>query len=304
MKLAMTAVVLALALAGAAVAAPGGGGGMGGGAPSGGARGADPAKAYQEGVAAYYAKDYRTAVSKLRVAADAARGSGLINYAYGMALVGAGEGRDARRAFERAVRGDDAPADAHKQLGLVYLQASEPAKAQEQLAALAAQLAACAAPACDEARRTRLQAAHDGLKQAIDAGAAPPPATTGWVLPGAEEGRTAYAAGVGLVNQARYAEARAAFLRSESAIGPHPDVLNYLGFTSRKLGAFDVAERYYTAALELDPDHRGATEYLGELYLEMGRLGDARTQLAKLDVLCPYGCAEREELARWIAAKG
>ena len=127
--------------------------------------------------------------------------------------------------------------------------------------------------------------------------------TTGWLLPGPAEGRAAYAEGVGLVNQARYTEALAAFTRTEAAIGPHPDVLNYLGFTNRKLGHYEVAVTYYQAALAIDPGHRGATEYLGELYLEIGRFADAQRQLARLDRLCPYGCAEREELARWVASR-
>lgn len=299
------AVVLA-ASSGSVMAAPGGGGGsMGGGSSSGmdAPRGADPAKAYQEGIAALRAGNFSDAVPKLRIAADAAPNEGAIQYAYGLALVGNGDHRQARRPFERAVRRDHPLlAEARQQLGLVYLQLSEPAKALEQLATLATDLAACAAPACDDARRQRLQKAHDALKQAIDAGAAPAAPTTGWILPGPEAGRAAYAEGVGLVNQARYAEARAAFLRTQDSIGPHPDVLNYLGFTNRKLGDYAEAQRYYAAALAIDPDHRGATEYLGELYLEMGRLADARQQLAKLDALCPYGCAEREELSRWIAA--
>lgn len=298
-SLAIMAALAALCI-GPVAAAPSGG--MGGSAPSGEARGPDPAKAYQDGVAALQARDYRTAVEKLRIAADAARDNATVNYAYGLALVGANETRDARRAFERAIRPADAPADARKQLGLVYLQLNEREKAQEQLTALAAALAACAAPACDEPRRLRLQAAHDGLKQALEAPAAPAAPTTGWVLPGPDEGRAAYANGVGLINRAHFAEARSAFERAQAALGPHPDVLNYLGFANRKLGDYDTAQRYYAAALAIDPDHRGATEYLGELYLEMGRVDDARRQLAKLDTLCPYGCAEREELQRWIVA--
>ena len=302
--IAAAALTLALAASGAE-AAPGGGGGMSGGGSSGvdAPRGQDPAKAYEEGLAALRAQNFREAASKLRIAADAAPNAPQVQYHYGLALVGAGDHRRARRPFEKAVRGADAVVEAHTQLGLVYLQLAEPAKAQEQLAALASVLAACVAPTCDDARRQRLQALHDRLKQAIDAGAAPAPATTGWILPGPAEGRAAYAEGVGLANQARYAEARGAFQRAQGALGqPHADVLNYLGFTTRKLGEYAEAERFYAAALAIDPDHRGATEYLGELYLEMGRLSDARTQLAKLDALCPYGCAEREELSRWIAA--
>jgi tetratricopeptide (TPR) repeat protein len=73
-----------------------------------------------------------------------------------------------------------------------------------------------------------------------------------------------------------------------------------MGFVSRKLGRLDSALGYYTEALRLDPAHLGATEYLGELYIQMGQIDRARTQLARLDQLCAYGCAQREELARWI----
>ena len=73
-----------------------------------------------------------------------------------------------------------------------------------------------------------------------------------------------------------------------------------MGFASRKLGRFDAALAYYGEALSLDPNHLGATEYLGELYIQMGQVEHARTQLARLDQLCAYGCEQREELARWI----
>jgi tetratricopeptide (TPR) repeat protein len=110
----------------------------------------------------------------------------------------------------------------------------------------------------------------------------------------------AYAEAVGLINQERYVDAFAALERTQAAVGPHADVLNYMGFASRKLGRLDAALGYYREALRLDPNHLGATEYLGELYIQMGELDRARTQLARLDQLCAYGCAQREELARWI----
>ncbi|MBT6118803.1 MAG: tetratricopeptide repeat protein [Rhodospirillaceae bacterium] len=75
------------------------------------------------------------------------------------------------------------------------------------------------------------------------------------------------------------------------------DALNQLGFSHRKLGEFPVAFDYYQQALAVDPDHKGANEYLGELYLEMGDLGSAERQLAKLDDLCGVlGCEEKTEL--------
>jgi tetratricopeptide (TPR) repeat protein len=75
------------------------------------------------------------------------------------------------------------------------------------------------------------------------------------------------------------------------------DALNQLGFSHRKLGEFPVAFDYYQKALAVDPNHKGANEYLGELYLEMGDLGAAEQQLAKLDDLCGVlGCEEKTVL--------
>ena len=85
--------------------------------------------------------------------------------------------------------------------------------------------------------------------------------------------------------------------------GPHPDVLTYQGFANRKLHNYDVAISYYSAALKLDPDHRGANEYLGEYYVETGQMAKAKAQLVTLDRICKFGCEEAEELRRWIAGK-
>ncbi len=60
---------------------------------------------------------------------------------------------------------------------------------------------------------------------------------------------------------------------------------------------------YYTKALALDPDHKGAREYLGELYVETGQLDKAKEQLVVLTRLCPTGCEELEDLQKAIAAK-
>ncbi len=81
------------------------------------------------------------------------------------------------------------------------------------------------------------------------------------------------------------------------------DVYNLLGFTLRKTGDFKTSLTYYTKALELQPDHKAAREYLGELYVETGDLEKAKQQLAILDKLCPGGCEEREDLQKAISAK-
>lgn len=82
----------------------------------------------------------------------------------------------------------------------------------------------------------------------------------------------------------------------------HADVYNLLGFSLRKTGDYPKALTFYKKALDFDPDHKGAHEYLGELYVETSQLPKAREHLAILEKLCPQGCEEREDLAEAIAA--
>lgn len=300
LKFAALALALVCADAPQALADGGGGGGVMTG-PS-GSQTANPAAAYQAGVAALQARNYAEAVRQLRIARRAAPNDGVINYALGLALVGANDTDEARSAFERSVRDANAPAGARLQLGLLLIQAGDRDHAMEQQTALRDAINRCDTR-CGDQRRAQLQAAYDQLTRALDAPADPPaadPATTGWNFPSVEEGRVAYAEAVGLINRERFADGLDALARAQSAVGPHPDILNYMGFASRKLGRFDDALSYYHEALAIDPDHLGANEYLGELYLQMGDFGRARHQLARLDQLCAYGCAQREELARWI----
>lgn len=77
----------------------------------------------------------------------------------------------------------------------------------------------------------------------------------------------------------------------------NPDILNYLGFTLRKMGKYDEAEKYYLAGLKLKPDHRGINEYLGELYVKTKRIDLAKE---RLEVLKNCKCEEYEELAEVI----
>lgn len=79
------------------------------------------------------------------------------------------------------------------------------------------------------------------------------------------------------------------------------DAYNYLGYSHRKLGNRDQALTYYNHALYLDPNHRGALEYLGELYLDMSDLPKAEEQLSKLSKICGPRCAEYRELQEAVA---
>jgi len=80
------------------------------------------------------------------------------------------------------------------------------------------------------------------------------------------------------------------------------DALNNLGYSQRKLGDREMALKNYEAALAIDPEHLGANEYLGELYLEMDQLDKAEARLAVLDKACLFGCEEYSDLEESIEA--
>jgi tetratricopeptide (TPR) repeat protein len=81
----------------------------------------------------------------------------------------------------------------------------------------------------------------------------------------------------------------------------HPDVYSLLGFALRKSGDRVQAMTYYRKALDADPTHRGALEYQGELYVELGQIDKAKENLAKLSRLCWFGCEEEGDLKEAIA---
>ena len=77
----------------------------------------------------------------------------------------------------------------------------------------------------------------------------------------------------------------------------NPDILNYLGFTLRKDGNFEEAEKFYLEGLEIKPNHKGINEYLGELYIKTNRIELAKE---RLEVLKGCKCEEFEELKELI----
>ena len=78
------------------------------------------------------------------------------------------------------------------------------------------------------------------------------------------------------------------------------DLLNLIAYSHRNFNQYDDALRYYLKALEIDPEHLGANEYLGELYLKLGQLDNARERLTVLDGACFFGCEEFYELKQEI----
>ena len=75
------------------------------------------------------------------------------------------------------------------------------------------------------------------------------------------------------------------------------DTLNYLGFTTRKLGDYENGEKYYLLGLEIDPNHKGINEYLGELYVATNRMDLAKERLKVLETC---NCEEYNELKEII----
>ena len=79
------------------------------------------------------------------------------------------------------------------------------------------------------------------------------------------------------------------------------NVLNLLGYSHRKLGLVDVGMRYYQAALERNPQHKGVHEYLGEAYLQKDDLSKAEIMLKKLGKICGTDCEPYRQLDAAIA---
>ena len=100
--------------------------------------------------------------------------------------------------------------------------------------------------------------------------------------------------------QSKYEKAFKLLIKSNKKKPNQPDTLNYLGFTSRKLGDFENGEKYYLQGLSIDPKHTGINEYLGELYVATGRHNLA---IERLEVLKGCNCEEYEELKAIIAGE-
>ena len=79
------------------------------------------------------------------------------------------------------------------------------------------------------------------------------------------------------------------------------DVFNELGFAYRKSDDFDNAAKYYKKALELDPEHLGAIEYQGEMYVDLGQKENALNNLALLKKLVGENNSYYKELNNYIS---
>jgi len=97
--------------------------------------------------------------------------------------------------------------------------------------------------------------------------------------------------------QKRYAKAQKLLLKSNKKKPLQADTLNYLGFTTRKLGDYEGGEKFYLQGLQIEPNHNGINEYLGELYVATNRMDMAKE---RLEVLKTCNCEEYDELKEII----
>jgi len=105
-----------------------------------------------------------------------------------------------------------------------------------------------------------------------------------------------------MIEEGKYAEAIPLLDKVVAADKENADAFNLLGYSHRQIGHNDEALSHYQAALALEPRHRGANEYLGELYLTLDELAKAEERLEVLDGACFFGCEEYTELKNAIAA--
>ncbi|MDA9710346.1 hypothetical protein N9U27_02245 [Candidatus Pelagibacter sp.] len=98
----------------------------------------------------------------------------------------------------------------------------------------------------------------------------------------------------------RYQKAQKLLIQSNNKFPNKADTLNYLGFTTRKLGDFENGEKYYLQGLTIEPNHVGINEYLGELYVATNRHNLA---VERLEILKSCNCKEYDELKAVIAGE-
>ena len=113
----------------------------------------------------------------------------------------------------------------------------------------------------------------------------------------------AYLSAEKLINKKQYSDAIVKLNDALVTDSKNADIYNYLGFSHRKLGKMEDAAFFYNKALEINPKHKGALEYQGEMFLTLNQIGKAEENLKKLDKICFLGCSEFDKLKKSIMDK-
>lgn len=104
-----------------------------------------------------------------------------------------------------------------------------------------------------------------------------------------------------LIKREKYKRAIGKLEKAKKEEADNADIFNYLGFAHRKIGDFAESKIYYEEALSIQPDHKLALEYQGELFLSLHDINSAQSNLKKLEALCPQSCDELEDLQTAIS---
>lgn len=262
----------------------------------------DPSEEYRKGIEALKASNFSEAKSSFARILGVAPNDANTNFLAGMADAGLNDFKGAAKHYEKAVHEDGKLVVAQQELAVTYLKLGDRPKAQSMLDKLKGLDANCKG-SCKDADliKKAISTVEGAMGQPIQAQLTTQPP---FLFASVKAGDSAYLDAVSLINEHKYQEAIDALQRARTTFGAQPDVLTYLGFANRKLGRYDIAVSYYRQALAAAPNHKGATEYYGELMVERGDMVGAKRMLAKLDYLCTFGCAEADELRRWVEAKG
>lgn len=122
--------------------------------------------------------------------------------------------------------------------------------------------------------------------------------------PSAGKGSKFYRKAKAEITRQRYRTAIEALKKALQADSNNADYWSLYGFAARKAGSYELAEKAYDRALRIAPEHLGALEYSGELFLETGRRAAAEARLKRLQTLCPQGCEELTLMERALQGQG
>lgn len=103
-----------------------------------------------------------------------------------------------------------------------------------------------------------------------------------------------------MISKNDFKAARTSLLLLDKEFANNADINNLLGFSSRKLKDYRSSATYYTKALRINPNHLGALEYQGELFITTKKIADAKKNLQKLKNLCGVSCEEYKDLKKAI----
>ncbi len=106
-----------------------------------------------------------------------------------------------------------------------------------------------------------------------------------------------------LIAAKNFSAALSALKVADKAFPNNADINNLLGYSARNLKQYKPAATYYVKALKIDPNHLGALEYQGELFMLTKKTSDAKKNLAKLKSLCGVNCEEYLDLKKAIGNK-